>query len=63
MVFFLVNGILQLSLYTNKGNLMVAGDWINNNIPKKSSICVLDGWVTIGGFPPCEFFNYKLDNN
>ncbi|MBU0951937.1 MAG: glycosyltransferase family 39 protein [Elusimicrobia bacterium] len=49
-------------LFVQKGNLTFAGQWINENIPKKSSIGIPTGWALPGHFPAIEFLSYKLIN-
>ena len=48
------------SLYRTPDNLQLAGDWVNENIPEKSTIGVVSGQFTQTGFPAFRFFNYEL---
>lgn len=62
LLIFLFNSIFMLSLYVRKGNLTLAGKWINQNVPKYTSIGVPGGWFASDNFPPFEFLKYNLIN-
>ncbi len=52
--------LYSASLNRQPDNLMLAGKWINENIPKGQSIGVLGGTIATVAFPPFQFLQYVL---
>ncbi|MFN3550579.1 MAG: hypothetical protein ACK4WJ_02040 [Endomicrobiia bacterium] len=60
VLFLILNTVFQTKFFVKYGNLTKAGDWINKNIPKDSSININDGWFSMGDYPAFNFLSYRL---
>jgi hypothetical protein len=49
-------------LFVRYGNMTLAGEWINKNIPVGSNIGIQGGWPIPGDVPAFRFLKYRLIN-